>query len=96
MDSRLGHSQNPLAVAGGYAVGSKPTGCAPTRYREVVLTVSKLHFMTFEAKRLCAFVPLCFDPGVVDLARNTKHKVPNTKLNHDVHHSTARPLSHDQ
>ena len=27
----------PPAVAGGYAVG-----CAPTRYREVVLTVSKL------------------------------------------------------
>jgi len=38
----LGHSQNHLAVAGGYeveALGSK--GCAPTRYREVVLTVSK-------------------------------------------------------
>src|SRR6185503_2272577 len=38
----LGHSQNHLAVAGGYvvdALGHK--GCAPTRYREVVLTVSK-------------------------------------------------------
>src|ERR1041384_1342336 len=38
----LGHSQNHLAVAGGYAVGSNRMGCAPTRYREVVLTVSKL------------------------------------------------------
>jgi hypothetical protein len=38
---KLGYSQNHLAVAGGYVVdvlGSK--GCAPTRYREVVLTVS--------------------------------------------------------
>src|SRR5262249_13826576 len=40
----LGHSQNHLAVAGGYAVGSKlrNAALAPTRYREVVLTVSKL------------------------------------------------------
>jgi hypothetical protein len=38
----LGHSQNHLAVAGGYAVGSNPKCCAaPTRYREVVLTLSK-------------------------------------------------------
>ncbi len=40
--AHVGHSQNHLAVAGGYvvdALGYK--GCAPTRYREVVLTVSK-------------------------------------------------------
>jgi len=38
----LGYSQNHLAVAGGYAVGTVGyKGCAPTRYREVVLTVSK-------------------------------------------------------
>jgi hypothetical protein len=38
----LGHSQNHLAVAGGYAVGSVQNAAhAPTRYREVVLTVSK-------------------------------------------------------
>ena len=38
----LGYSQNHHAVAGGYvvdALGYK--GCAPTRYRVVVLTVSK-------------------------------------------------------
>src|ERR1041384_1255615 len=38
----LGHSQNHLAVAGGYEVERSDQGCAPTRYREVVLTVSKL------------------------------------------------------
>jgi len=38
---QLGHSQNHLAVAGGYEVKAHK-GCAPTRYREVVLTVSKL------------------------------------------------------
>jgi len=36
----LGHSQNHLAVAGGYEVRHSENGCAPTRYREVVLTVS--------------------------------------------------------
>jgi hypothetical protein len=38
----LGHSQNHLAVAGGYVVDALGKGCAPTRYREVVLTASKL------------------------------------------------------
>jgi len=37
----LGHSQNHLAVAGGYEVKALGKGFAPTRYREVVLTVSK-------------------------------------------------------
>ena len=41
----LGHSQNHLAVAGGCKrsalVVSEPGGFATTRYREVVLTVSK-------------------------------------------------------
>jgi len=41
----LGHSQNHLAVAGGCKrsalVAIEHFGCAPTRYREVVLTVSK-------------------------------------------------------
>jgi len=41
-DTLLGHGQYHLAVAGGYAVGSDPkTLRGPTRYREVVLTVSK-------------------------------------------------------
>jgi len=38
----LGQGQNHLAVAGGYAVGTvdaKVRCAAPTRYREVVLTV---------------------------------------------------------
>src|SRR5689334_20961684 len=37
----LGHGQNHLAVAGGYEVKAVGHGCAPTRYREVVLTVPK-------------------------------------------------------
>jgi hypothetical protein len=37
----LGYSQNHLAVAGGYVVGIVDRCAAPTRYREVVLTVSK-------------------------------------------------------
>jgi len=38
----LGYSQNHLAVAGGYVVDMlRYKGFAPTRYREVVLTVSK-------------------------------------------------------
>ena len=37
----LGHGQNHLAVAGGYEVKALRKGCAPSRYREVVLTVSK-------------------------------------------------------
>ena len=38
----FGHSQNHLAVAGGYEVQAVEfVGCAPTRYRDVVLTVSK-------------------------------------------------------
>ncbi len=37
----LGHSQNHLAVAGGCAALSKRFDFVPTRYREVVLTVSK-------------------------------------------------------
>jgi hypothetical protein len=41
-EALVGHSQYHLAVAGGYAVGSNPKAAhAPTRYREVVLTVSK-------------------------------------------------------
>jgi len=41
-DTLLGHGQYHLAVAGGYAVGSDPkTLRGHTRYREVVLTVSK-------------------------------------------------------
>src|ERR1041384_313947 len=38
----LGHSQNHLAVAGGCAAFSWRFDFVPTRYREVVLTVSKL------------------------------------------------------
>jgi len=39
--TRLGYSQNHLAVAGGYAVGfHRDAALAPTRYREVVLTLS--------------------------------------------------------
>jgi len=42
----LGYSQNHLAVAGGCKrsalVAAQGVGFAPTRYREVVLTVSKL------------------------------------------------------
>jgi hypothetical protein len=43
-DAVLGQGQNHLAVAGGYVVDALriKKGCAPTRYREVVLTVSKL------------------------------------------------------
>ena len=41
----LGHSQNHLAVAGGCKrsalVAIRAVGFAPTRYREVVLTVPK-------------------------------------------------------
>ena len=43
----LGHSQNHLAVAGGYAVGTvdaKVRCATPTRYREVVLTLPKSGF----------------------------------------------------
>jgi len=38
----LGHSQNHLAVSGGYEVEAVGKGCASTRYREAVLTASKL------------------------------------------------------
>jgi len=38
----LGHGQNHLEVAGGCEANLKVgMGCAPTRYREVVLTVPK-------------------------------------------------------
>jgi hypothetical protein len=37
----VGYSQNHLAVAGGCAASQRAYG-VPTRYREVVLTVSKL------------------------------------------------------
>ena len=38
----LGYSQYHLAVAGGYVVdGLRSAAHAPTRYREVVLTLSK-------------------------------------------------------
>jgi hypothetical protein len=48
----LGHSQNHLAVAGGYEVKAPKAivgtlARAPTRYREVVLTVSKFIFVLF-------------------------------------------------
>jgi hypothetical protein len=33
-------------------MGQLPHGCAPTRYREVVLTVSNRDLLTFEAKQL--------------------------------------------
>jgi hypothetical protein len=39
--SKLGHSQNHLAVAGGCAAFSERFDFVPTRYREVVLTVPK-------------------------------------------------------
>jgi len=38
----IGHSQNHLAVAGGCAAFSESVYDVPTRYREVVLTVSNL------------------------------------------------------
>ena len=37
----VGHSQNHLAVAGGCAAFAERPDFVPTRYREVVLTVSK-------------------------------------------------------
>jgi len=42
-EPKLGHSQNHLAVAGGCKRSAlvQAVGFAPTRYREVVLTVSK-------------------------------------------------------
>ncbi len=41
----LGYSQNHLAVAGGYAVGSNPeTLRGTTRYHEVVLTCAQVSF----------------------------------------------------
>jgi len=40
----LGQGQNHHAVAGGYAVGIVDRCVAPTRYRVVVLTLSKSRF----------------------------------------------------
>jgi hypothetical protein len=58
----LGHSQNHLAVAGRYVVDAlgKQCGYAPTRYREVVLTVSKCKFL---------FLRIAFKGGVVERDR---------------------------
>jgi len=39
----LGQGQNHLAVAGGCAAFSERLDFVPTRYREVVLTLSKSH-----------------------------------------------------
>ena len=38
---KVGHSQNHLAVAGGCSAATDGVYDVPTRYREVVLTVSK-------------------------------------------------------
>jgi len=47
----VGHSQNHLAVAGGCAAfGSELFDFVPTRYREVVLTVSNQVVMQFQSK----------------------------------------------
>jgi hypothetical protein len=47
----LGYGQYHLAVAGGYAVRLFGSCFAPTRYREVVLTVSKHEAQTTEVIR---------------------------------------------
>jgi hypothetical protein len=39
--TELGQGQYHLAVAGGYVVDTSKRCAAPTRYREVVLTLSK-------------------------------------------------------
>ena len=62
---QLGHSQNHLAVAGGCAANAQSSNwraaLAPTRYREVVLTVSKFKAKARENKMLsrasCELIP---------------------------------------